>query len=332
MNDINLKKTVKQPIIIDNYLSEIEIDIQREELIKGLIAEPKYISSKYFYDKKGSEIFEKITKLDEYYPTGTEKSILTDNAESIVKDFRQTTIIELGSGDSSKISIILNSLSNLQLESATYIPFDVSKTAIEKSISDLSEKFPVLKIRGIAADFMRRLHLIPKIEHKVISFFGSTIGNLNRRNALEFMKKIGTIMNSGDMFLLGIDMVKDIKILEDAYNDNLKITAAFNKNILNVVNKNLKTDFNADLFEHYAFYNTQKSRIEMHLKAISDMQISSPFLTEKVRFKKHESIHTENSHKFTNENILEFAKYAGLKITAVFKDSNNWFSLIQFTK
>ncbi len=332
MNNTAINSIVKKTITIDNYLSETGPDVLREEVIKGLTAEQKYISSKYFYDKKGSEIFEEITKLDDYYPTRTEKSILTNNAKSIVKDLRQTTIIEIGSGDSSKISIILNSLNNLQLKSATYIPFDVSKTAIEKSISDLSEKFPELTIKGIAADFMNQLNLIPEVKHKVICFFGSTIGNLNPQHAFEFMKKIGDIMNAGDTCLLGTDMVKNIKTLENAYNDNSNTTAAFNKNILNVVNKHLKTDFNTDLFEHHAFYNTQKSRIEMYLKTKLNMQINSPFLTQKIQLNKNESIHTENSHKFTNENILEFAQYAGLKIKTVFRDKNGWFSLIQFIK
>jgi len=324
--------TIAQTITIQNLISETDLETQRNELIKGLTSENKYISSKYFYDKKGSELFEEITKLEEYYPTKTELSILKDNAEILTKNFSDTKIIELGSGDCSKIMLLLNAMKSEQIKTSSYIPVDVSYSAIKKSTKQLSEKFPDLKIKAITADFMHHSNFIPDVKNKVICFFGSTIGNLNRSEATDFIKNTAKKMSHGDIFLLGADMVKDIEILENAYNDKLKITAAFNKNILNHVNKLLKTDFKPDIFEHIAFFNKKESRIEMHLKAKTNMQISSPFLKEKIKLKKNENIHTENSHKYTKERIREFAEFANLKITKIYTDKNQLFSLVQFIK
>ncbi len=332
MTNKEAENTTDQAITIRNFMSETDIEIQRNELIKGLSSENKYISSKYFYDKKGSELFEEITKLEEYYPTRTELSILKNNAQILTKNFFDTNIIELGSGDCSKISLLLKAMTRNRIKTTTYTPVDVSKSAIEKSINQLAVKFPDLKIKAITADFMHHSNFIPDVKNKVICFFGSTIGNLNRSEAKEFIKNTANKMSPGDIFLLGTDMVKDIKILEKAYNDKLKITAAFNKNILNQVNKLLKTDFETDFFEHIAFFNKKESRIEMHLKAKTDMQISSPFLKEKLKLKKNETIHTENSHKFTKERIREFAEFTNLKTANIFTDKNQLFSLVQYIK
>ncbi len=332
MNYINAENFVKQMINIENFVSETSIDTQRNEIIKGLTAEKKYISSKFFYDKKGSELFEEITKLDEYYPTRTEKLILSENAKTIIKDLPDSTIIELGSGDSSKISLLLNSMNETQIKSVIYCPFDVSRTAVEKSANNLSLVFPSLKIHAFIADFTVQLNRIPESNNKIICFFGSTVGNLKRSDASDFIKKISKIMNPGDTFLLGTDMVKDVKILEDAYNDKLGITAAFNKNILNVVNGILKTDFNPDLFKHIAFYNKEKARIEMHLQAVQNMEINSSYLPSYIRIKENECIHTENSHKFTEKNIYDFADFAGLTVKNIFRDKNHFFSVTQFIK
>jgi len=249
-----------------------------------------------------------------------------------VNDLSYSTIIELGSGDNSKISLLLNSMSETQLKSVTYCPFDVSRTAVEKSAKNLSKKFLSLRIQAVIADFMIQLNRIPKSEHKMICFFGSTIGNFNSDLSNEFMKNIGNLMAKDDTFLVGADMVKDQGILEEAYNDKLGITADFNKNILNVVNGILNTDFNPDLFEHFAFYNKEKTRIEMHLRAVKEMNIKSSTLTFNLNIKKNESIHTENSYKFTPKKIYEFADVAGLSVKNIFTDKNQFFSLAEFIK
>lgn len=332
MDYINEKTTVKNLITINNSLPEVGIDLVRNEIISGLTSEQKFISSKYFYDKKGSELFEEITRLEEYYPTRTEKSILQTAASELTNDLSNFTIIELGSGDNSKISILLKSISSEQLKTISYIPVDVSQSAIEKSASSLARKFPSIKIQAVVADFMHQLDLIPNAQKKLICFFGSTIGNLNRDQSESFMQNVSEIMNPGDILLLGLDMVKDIKTLENAYNDSKQITAAFNKNILNVINDLLETDFDPDLFEHEAFYNEEKYRIEMHLKAMKDMTVRSPHLKNEIYIWNGETIRTENSHKFTTDHILDLSITAGLKIKNIYSDSLQRFSLVKFVK
>ena len=178
MDFIKEKQAVKNLISINNFIPETGIDTIRNEIITGLTSKQKFISSKYFYDEKGSELFEEITRLEEYYPTRTEKSILQKEASTITNNLSDFTIIELGSGDSSKISFLLKSINKEQLKTIRYIPVDVSQSAIEKSARSLSRKFPSLKIQAVVADFMHQLDLIPNAQKKLICFFGSTLGIL----------------------------------------------------------------------------------------------------------------------------------------------------------
>ena len=193
-------------------------------------------------------------------------------------------------------------------------------------------KYPGIKIHGIVADFMSQLEVIPKKSKKVFCFLGSTIGNLSMENAQKFLKKLSQIMNKGDLLLLGLDMVKNKKILENAYNDTKNVTEKFNKNILNVVNKHIKSDFDPEKFEHVAFYNEELSRIEMHLKATCDLNIDCLSLKSNIVIRKDETIHTENSYKFTERDIASLAKAANLEIQEIFTDENKWFSLVQLIK
>ena len=165
---------------------------------------------------------------------------------------------------------------------------------------------------------------------RLFCFFGSTLGNLTRKQSVQFLLDLKAVMKPGDQLLIGLDMVKDIKVLENAYNDNQGVTAAFNKNILNSVNQYIKTAFSPDWFGHVAFYNQSKDRIEMHLRALKDLEISCMYLPDNIRIKKGETIHTENSHKYTRRHILNFAGITGLNINAVYTDNNQWFSLVHF--
>lgn len=317
---------------INNYLPEIGIDKVKEELLNGLTNSPKYISSKYFYDEKGSLLFEEITKLEEYYPTRTEKSILKNILSKLNIDFTDLSIIELGSGDPSKISLIFDQINEEYYNQIKYFPIDISKSAIENSASVLSDNYEGLIINGIVADFIHQVQLIPNVKNKLICFFGSTIGNLNRTERRVFLRKLGSVMQKGDSLILGIDLIKDIKVLEMAYNDSKGVTAAFNKNILNVVNKLAGTDFSPQKFEHVAFFNQNEQRIEMHLKAEENMNVKIKGKDMAVPIHKDELIHTENSHKFKQEDIEQFAKWGNLSIENVFTDSNKWFSLVHFKK
>jgi len=211
-----------------------------------------------------------------------------------------------------------------------YIPVDVSHAAISKSAEMLVKRFPDITIHGLIADFLKHLRVIPGNLNRLFCFFGSTLGNLTRKQSVQFLLDLKDIMKPGDQLLIGLDMVKDVKVLENAYNDNQGITAAFNKNILNVVNQYVKTAFNPNSFEHVAYYNQPKARIEMHLRALKDIDVNCMYLPDNIRIKKGETIHTENSHKYTHWHILDFAGITGLKINAVYTDNNQWFSLVHF--
>jgi len=323
----------KKNFSIENCLPDITTNNIREEILSGLTADQKYISSKYFYDKEGSLLFEKITELEEYYPTLTEKSIIKSNAGELVKDIAGTTIVELGSGDCSKIFLLLDAISREDLKTLTYVPVDFSHTAIKDSTECLDKKYPELRISGVAADFLHGLEFISKQAQKIVCLFGSTIGNLLHHEAITFIKDVGSKLNSGDSFILGMDMVKDKTILERAYNDSQQITAAFNKNILNAINAIIKTEIDPDNFEHKAFFKESENRIEMHLIALSDLKYYSPYSEKAIILKEGESIHTENSHKFTEADIYKFAALSGLTIRNIFTDKpNRWFSLVIFER
>ena len=302
------------------------------DIVAGLTSARKYISSKFFYDAVGSSLFEEITRLPEYYLTRTEKSILKRIAVKIGSELKDVDIIELGSGDCSKISILLSSMPEGRVSSIRYIPVDVSHAAIEQSASVLADRYPGLTIQGVVADFTKTLKQVPSGRKRVVCFFGSTIGNLSRDQAVRFVANVGKIMNCGDMLLLGADMVKSKDVLEKAYNDAGGVTARFNKNILSVVNTIAKTNFNPSDFEHVSFYNEGMCRVEMHLRAVRHVEIRSPHLGERVIVKRGETIHTENSYKFTIEGIDRLASASGLEIENTFTDHNRWFSVVQFRK
>jgi len=303
-----------------------------QEILAGLMADPMYLSSKFFYDEVGSKLFEEITRLDEYYVSRTEKSILEANAGEIMSGADHASVVELGSGDCSKISILLSALGQETLKTVTYVPFDVSMSAIEDSGCRLREKFGSVEISAVVADFMDHIHLVSQHEKRVFCFFGSTIGNQDRGHAVRFLENLGKLMRSGERLLLGLDMVKDRNILEKAYNDTEGITARFNKNILEVTNHTIGTDFDTEEFEHRAFFHEEKQRIEMHLVARKDVTITSPFFDGTLGIQKGDSIHTENSHKFTTDHIDEMASLSGLSVRNAYADNNDWFTLVDYVK
>jgi len=194
------------------------------------------------------------------------------------------------------------------------------------------DEFPSICINGIVADFIHQKNWVPKLNNRLFCFFGSTIGNMNIYEIEKFMTLLGSQMEKGDSLLLGIDMVKDLDVLVQAYNDKKNITAKFNKNILNVVNNLIGSNFNVNDFEHKAFYNNEKQRIEMHLKAKKDIDIKINGGADKIHIENNDTIHTENSHKFTPKSIEKFGEWANLTIENLLTDKNNWFSLVHFRK
>lgn len=319
-------------MIIEDFMLDIGDRSIREELLTCLRSNPKTLPSVFFYDRKGSELYEKITMLEEYYPPKIEIPLLRSTARKLKREFKDCDLVELGSGDCSKISVLLDEVPEEIRSTMVYYPVDVSKKAIEKSACNLQESYPELEIHGITADFLEHIEKIPGNRKRFFCFFGSTIGNFNWAKAIEFMANLGKVMNIGDRLILGMDMVKDLCILEKAYNDSQGVTAEFNKNILRVTNNHLGTDFNPDEFEHVAFFNKEYSRIEMHLRAKRDLEISIPLLKERIFLKKGETIHTENSHKYTFDEIQKIADASGLSVVQIFTDDQKWFSLVEMVK
>lgn len=331
MNYLDTDVSISKKIQIINHLKEVRLADIRNEIITGLQAPEKYISSKFFYNKKGSMLFEEITRLKEYYPTRTEKEILKKMAPYFMNQAYEE-FIELGSGDSSKAHIFMENLSADQLKNFTYKPIDVSYSALLKSAKNLHGDFPDLAIEAYVTDFTSNLKLVKRLKPALFCFLGSTIGNFEPEMIVQLLKNIGQNMQKSDVFLLGIDLVKPHRILHDAYNDAQGVTATFNKNILQSVNKFLETSLDENDFEHYAFFNETKSRIEMHLISKKDILIRSPFLHLPIEIKKREHIHTENSYKFSFSSIAEFQHQSNLKIKNMYTDEKKWFALVEFTR
>lgn len=332
MNFINDEHIKVGELEIVNHLPKIGIDSVRKEIIEGLISEQKYISPKYFYDQTGSELFEEITKLEEYYPTRCEKEILSTLIGKLDIDLYDLDIIEIGSGDSSKIISLIKQIESQILSSINYFPVDISQSAIEKSMEDISANFKLNDIRGIVADFLHSFDYVPRRNKRLFCFLGSTIGNLSTSEVKMFMTKLGDVMEKGDSLLLGTDIIKNNSIIELAYNDGKGVTAEFNKNILKVVNGHIDSNFNTNDFEHWAFYKKELHRIEMHLKAKRNIQITIGSINKEIQIKEGETIHTESSHKFSTNHLEAMGQYGGLTIKNLFTDSKKWFNLVHYIK
>ncbi len=212
-----------------NRREEDATDAMAQDVLKGLLADQKYIPSKYFYDARGSKLFEVICNLPEYYPTRTELSLLATHAEEIVRGLRHGDLVELGAGANWKIRTLLDALGPWRRGHVRYVPVDVCGPALRESAAELTTAYPELRVDGIVADFTRDLHRLHSDRPKVVLFFGSTIGNLDEGEAVAFLQDVAAMLNPGDRFVLGLDMVKPIQILEAAYNDSRNVTAEFNR-------------------------------------------------------------------------------------------------------
>jgi L-histidine Nalpha-methyltransferase len=304
-----------------------------EDVLNGLSNENKSLLPKYFYDLKGSELFEKITRTEDYYPTRTELSILSDYADEISgKNADVNLLVELGSGTSFKTKVLIESFLSFN-NNLKYIPVDVSDIII-KSSEKLIEEFPDLKISGFISFYEDGIKLINEIfdQDKLILFLGSSIGNFSPEGSFSFLKKISSFMNENDKLIIGFDLIKDDKILNEAYNDSEGYTSEFNKNILRRINNELNGNFDLNKFRHVAFFNKKKSRIEMHLESLIDQKVFIEDLDKEFNFRKGERIHTENSYKFSIEKIKELSSAAGLELENFYSDNKKWFSLCSFKK
>ena len=300
-----------------------------EEISLSLKDTPKSISPKYFYDNLGSEIFDKICQLPEYYPYTCESSILktiTKNlASHIPNDVR---LVELGSGSSTKTRLLIDALFELQ-DHVEYFPIDISDVLID-SVKELCNNYENLKVTGIIDTYENGLDFIEHYDEKpnLITFLGSSFGNFNKEDGDNLLARIHDLMKSSDYFLLGLDLKKDIDVLTNAYNDSNGLTAKFNLNILERINKELDANFKISQFAHQASYNEPKGRIEMYLRSLSDQTVTIPKADISIQLAENELIHTENSHKFTMSQIDSMFEEVGLDIAQIWFDTKKYFGLI----
>ncbi|MBF0508991.1 MAG: L-histidine N(alpha)-methyltransferase [Deltaproteobacteria bacterium] len=312
-----------------NRFEEQAVNTMAQDVPKGLLADQKYIPSKYFYDARGSKLFEEICGLPEYYPTRTELGLLYGHAQDIVRGFRQGDLVELGAGADWKIRPLLDALGPWRRADVRYVPVDVCGPALLESAARLTAVYPEMRVNGMVADFTCGLHKLQSDRPKVVLFFGSTIGNLDEGEALAFLQDVAAMLNPGDRFILGLDMVKPVEILEAAYNDSRNVTAEFNKNILRVVNRGLRAAFNPAGFDHAAFFNKSQERVEMHLRARRDMCVEIQDLNISVTLKKDETILTEICRKFSRDGAEKMIRDAGLEVSRWYSDPKGWFSILE---
>ena len=312
--------------------NEVFINNFSEDVKSGLTSKSKYLPFVYFYDHIGSQLFEKICELPEYYLTRTETDILETNADDIASQFsKETVLVELGSGSSTKTRILIEAFLERQ-NLAHYTPIDVSSQMLEESSYSLLEAYPDLEINAIAARYNEGIdHLnIRKDQQNLITWLGSSIGNFDRSEVTTFLQHIQKIMYPNDRFLVGIDLQKDKSIIENAYNDAQGITAEFNLNLLTHVNRELDGNFILENFEHKAIYNEEIGRIEMYLISNIDQKVLISDLDLEVCFKANETIHTENSFKYSLEDIDTLAEETGLYVEQQWFDTERLFSLNLF--
>jgi dimethylhistidine N-methyltransferase len=296
------------------------------EVITGLLKPQKELPSKYFYDETGSLLFDQICDLDEYYIPRTEIRIMKSHIDEITQIMGpHVLLMEYGSGSSVKTRILLDNL----IDPACYVPIDISREQLVNSANEITSRYHDLEILPVCADYTTTLempHPQQKNYRPVIYFPGSTIGNFDPLPAKHFLEHVSAILGKDGGLLIGFDLKKDPNILHRAYNDSSGITAAFNYNLLHRINNELDGDFQIDNYTHYAFYNPEKSRVEMHLLSLKDQVIHLKKMNIPVR--KGESIWTESSYKFTIDEFIDLATSAGLKSERVWTDENEWFCLM----
>jgi L-histidine Nalpha-methyltransferase len=303
--------------------SDFEADV-----VGGLAASPKRVAAKYFYDGVGSQLFERITEQPEYYPTRSEMQILREHATDIAKLVPEgAALVEFGSGSSKKARILLRALPRL----AAYVPVDICGEMVEQEAAELRPDFPGLKVLPVTADITQAFELPAPAEAATVrvGFFpGSTIGNFEPHEAAAFLRNAGNILGEGAVLIVGADLIKPADVLNAAYNDSAGVTARFNLNLLVRINRELGGTFKLDTFEHHAFYNRERHRVEMHLASLRRQKVK--VAGDTFDFRIGETIHTENSYKYSIESLGALARGAGWQPAAVWTDERKYFSIQAF--
>ncbi|MFD7495205.1 L-histidine N(alpha)-methyltransferase [Streptomyces sp. NPDC059832] len=295
----------------------------RADVLHGLTRHPKTLPPKWFYDAHGSELFEEITRLPEYYPTRAEREILIDRADEIARVSGARTLIELGSGSSEKTRHLLDALPALH----SYVPVDVSESALRGAAEALLAQRPELSVHALIADFTGGLALPGTPGPRLVAFLGGTVGNLLPDERAVFLKSVRSLLSPGDALLLGTDLVKEEKVLVAAYDDAAGVTAEFNRNVLRVVNRELGADFDPAAFDHVALWDPEREWIEMRLRARRAHTVKIPGLDLVVAFEAGEELRTEVSAKFREEGVRAELDTAGLRLDQWWTDSGGRFAL-----
>jgi dimethylhistidine N-methyltransferase len=292
----------------------------KDEIVAGLKSSIPFISPKFFYDDIGSRLFEVITLLEEYYPTRIEKSIMKMYEHQIASSIGTCDVfLDLGAGNCEKASELFDSVKPQQ-----YLALDISKDFLESAIADLQKRFPHIEMHAQVCDLSQPLHF-PNLVNKKKTFFysGSSIGNFHPSQVSGFFKNIASICDGSGGLLIGVDLVKDSQVLQEAYDDSLGVTAAFNLNALLHINQILGSNFDLADWKHFAIFNESESRIEMHLRALRDVQVTWP--NDSISFKAGEMIHTENSYKYTKDSFTNLLIEAGFKNVETWTDPKEYF-------
>ena len=298
-----------------------------EDIVEGFEQNPRSIPPKYFYDHIGSQLFDDITQTVEYYPTSTERGILSSNKNDIISQLpNECILIEPGGGSCSKVKIFID-----ELHPSAYVPMDISEQYLMKSSQELAKEYPWLNVHAICNDFTAEISVPNEISFKnrVVFFPGSSIGNFHPADAVEYLIKIATLIGEGGKLLIGVDLKKDKQILENAYNDQQGITSKFNLNLLARINRELKSDFDLDGWQHYAYYNEVEGRIEMHLRSLYEQIVNIE--ENEYYFDKNDYIHTENSYKYSIEEFQSLASKASFNSEMVWMDEKKLFSIHLFS-
>jgi L-histidine N-alpha-methyltransferase len=312
---------------VDVHLTPDDLhDALAADARRGLTASPKDLPPKWFYDDRGSQLFDAITRLDEYYPTRAERSILVERADEIAALSGADTLVELGSGTSEKTRLLLDALARGG-RLRRFVPFDVSETTLRDAAHAIAVEHPSIDVHAVVGDFERHLDQLPHGGRRIVAFLGGTIGNLPPATRAEFLATVAAGLEPGDTFLLGTDLVKDTARLVAAYDDAAGVTADFNRNVLLVLNRELGADFNPELFDHVACWNADEEWIEMWLRSRTEQSIKVPELDLVADFREGEEMRTEISAKFRREGITQELKTAGLTLEHWWTDQPGDFAL-----
>jgi len=298
------------------------------DVLMGFSAENKFLPSKYFYDARGSELFARITDLQEYYPTQCEFEILSRLGGEISEHFptEPFDIVELGAGDGRKTKVLLSGLLQAGRE-FTYIPVDISATAVLDLTRSLERSEPALEVQGIVGDYLDSLRHLDGVSErrKLLLFLGSNIGNFDYINALRFLRNVWKRLAHGDMLLIGFDLKKDVDVLLRAYNDARGVTRAFNLNVLRRINSELQGEFDLEQFDHYGLYNPLRGAMESYLLSLREQEVCVGEIRKKFSFRPFEAIHLEYSYKYLPPDIENMAAATGFSVLGHWQDSRNWF-------